>query len=240
MVKQTFLETISFKKHELKGISQNLKLNLIELTIQYVLDLDTDSEHYRGPNLKGEIFFVLENIVLRDIKCLEHFLKRYLLSDGIRLGVTGRNNIHKINCTFEYCQNEKMEKLSFQGEANDVEVFVEHNAFGKVDIVYENDFCGLYRLRIAPGAEIPKHMHKQMSESELVVTDGLNLQNQPVRSGTSIQWPREFPHCYQNTAQTDQLVICIDRPAFKPEDEILLAQEVKLPQLEESMKKNYW
>ena len=47
----------------------------------------------------------------------------------------------------------------------------EVNHFGEVDIWHENDDCGIYLLRIPPGATIPAHFHAEMEEGELIMSD---------------------------------------------------------------------
>lgn len=97
---------------------------------------------------------------------------------------------------------------------------VECKPFGQVDIVYETNDCGIYRLRIASGMNIPTHFHQVMEEHEMILTDGLRLQGQAVRAGCAFSWPREFPHCYENISSTEQVILCVDRPCFIADDEI--------------------
>lgn len=101
----------------------------------------------------------------------------------------------------------------------------EQKPFGRVDIVYETPRCGIYRLRIAPQRSIPTHVHRRMDEYEMILGKHLLLQNQPVAVGTQIAWPRDFPHRYDNPSSVEQTILCIDRPAFIPDDEI----EVHVP-----------
>ena len=102
---------------------------------------------------------------------------------------------------------------------------IEDTLFGKVDVLGEAEEWGLYLLRIAPGKLIPLHFHKRLAESELVLSPGLHLQGQAVAVGTAIDWPRQWPHAYANPTNQEQVILCIDRPPFDPEDEVLCHEE---------------
>jgi hypothetical protein len=96
----------------------------------------------------------------------------------------------------------------------------EEKAFGVVDILWEGQGFGFYRLNLRPGGRIPLHVHRQMEEWELVITPGLVLQNQPAPLFHASQWKKEEPHLYGNATEQWQTLLCVDRPAFIPEDEI--------------------
>ena len=96
----------------------------------------------------------------------------------------------------------------------------EEKPFGSVDVIYEQGGCGVYRLRLRPGGVIPTHVHRQMEESELVLGTGLLLQGRPVARGTAFRWPHGLAHRYVNPMGTEQTVLCVDRPAFQPHDEV--------------------
>lgn len=101
----------------------------------------------------------------------------------------------------------------------------ETKSFGFVDVVFETKECGVYRERVHPKTVLPTHVHHHLDESELVLGDGLLLQGQPVAPGVAHTWPRGFPHRYENVTDVEQSLMCIDRPAFIPTDEI----EVDVP-----------
>ena len=242
---KSIVQEISFLKHELKPLNSLDKASLEGLAIQCTVNSDlqdlAQSEVFIT-RLKCEVLFLIENITLQEIESLSVLLKRYLLSDGTRLNIAGREDILQIKGLLSLQKNEgkSVQQISFVGQCEEINLAVEENTFGKVDVVFENEHCGLYRLRLAPFTKIPVHMHKKMLESELVASDGLNLQGKHVKSGTSIKWPLGFPHRYLNLGEHEQLIICIDKPAFNPEDEILLAHDTSCPDLEENMVKHYW
>jgi len=101
----------------------------------------------------------------------------------------------------------------------------ETQVFGTVDVVFEAPRYGIYLLNIGPGSTIPLHIHKEMEEHELVMGEGLLLQGKPIQAGYAHAWPKEFPHLYQNPTDGIRSILCIDRPSFNPEDEILVDGE---------------
>lgn len=107
-------------------------------------------------------------------------------------------------------------------------VGLERNGFGEVDILHESEDCGVYRLRIAPRSGIPKHYHEQMGEAELVMSDGLLLQGNPVWAGLGHVWPKGFVHAYDNPTDVERSILCINRPAFIPSDEIPAAADAPM------------
>ena len=48
----------------------------------------------------------------------------------------------------------------------------------------------------------------------------MQLTSHSFAAGTAIRWPRQFPHRYDNPSPIEQTVLCIDRPAFTPGDEV--------------------
>jgi FolB domain-containing protein len=115
--------------------------------------------------------------------------------------------------------------LEIQRQRSDFQMITERKSFGFVDVVFETKECGVYRERITPMTALRTHAHHHLDESELVLGDGLLLQGQPVAPGIAHTWPRGFPHRYENVTDIEQSFMCIDRPAFIPNDEV----EVDVP-----------
>ncbi len=89
----------------------------------------------------------------------------------------------------------------------------EEKPFGRVDTLHEGTGYGVYRLRVRPGGVItPEDRQPGMEESDLVLGPGLLLQGQPVERGMAFQWPRGFPHRYENPSATEQTVLRVRRP----------------------------
>jgi len=102
---------------------------------------------------------------------------------------------------------------------------VETKPFGIVDVIHETKEAGIYRLNIAPGQEIPLHVHEQMQESEMVLGDGLLCQGEPCPAGTVHRWPLGAAHKYQNPTSRHQTILCVDSPRFIEEDEVEVSGE---------------
>ena len=115
---------------------------------------------------------------------------------------------------------------------------VETQDFGRVDIIAEGKGFGIYRLRIAPGAAIKTHVHRVMCEHELVLGDGLLLQNKPIGAGWAHCWPLNFPHRYDNPTDQEQTILCVDKPPFIPDDEV--AVDEPLGDLKEAAPEFYY
>jgi hypothetical protein len=101
-----------------------------------------------------------------------------------------------------------------------VTIAQEQKPFGVVDIIHETRDAGIYRLNVAPGAEIPLHAHQIMRESEMVLSDGLFCQRAPIALGTVHRWPAGAAHCYENRGDRYQTILCVDSPRFIESDEI--------------------
>lgn len=110
--------------------------------------------------------------------------------------------------------------LEIHRSARDVTLAHEDKPFGTVDVIEETRHVGIYRLNLAPGREIPLHVHKTMQESEMILGDGLLCQGKPVAAGTMFRWPKDAPHRYDNPTDRWQSILCVDSPPFLPEDEI--------------------
>lgn len=108
-----------------------------------------------------------------------------------------------------------IDKFRFQAE-------VENTRFGYADSLLLTKTFGVYRLRISPGLEIPKHMHKVMEEKEIMLTDGIHLDGKLLPAGHIQVWPHKTPHRYENKTKEEQSILCIDQPPFDASDEILV------------------
>jgi hypothetical protein len=64
-----------------------------------------------------------------------------------------------------------------------------------------------------------------MDEGELVVSDGLMLQNEPVLAGVAHVWPKNFVHEYENRTDAERSILCVNAPKFIPSDERLVEPE---------------
>ena len=110
--------------------------------------------------------------------------------------------------------------LQIERQASWSHVEVETKPFGTVDVIHETRGAGIYRLNVAPGREIPLHLHRRMRESEMVLGHGLLCQGEPCPPGTVHRWPLGAAHTYANPTDRYQTILCVDSPRFIEEDEI--------------------
>ncbi len=106
----------------------------------------------------------------------------------------------------------------------------EDNDWGTVDVIAETRRLGVYRLNVAPGREIPRHVHRRMREAELILGDGLvgwqeGHEPRPLAEGERFTWDRGRAHGYRNTGTGISSILCLDAPPFIPEDEVPLREE---------------
>jgi len=90
--------------------------------------------------------------------------------------------------------------------------------------------AGLYVLNLSPGHSIPLHIHRQMSESEMVLSRGVWCLGEAAPFGTVHEWGHAA-HDYFNPTRTIQRILCIDVPKFIPQDEIILKDGEKEEEL---------
>lgn len=166
----------------------------------------------------GEIRFLLESCRFLLLETAAEALARYLLAPpttdrapvkAVTLKLTKPAALDPVRASLEISRH--VEEMAYE---------VEDKPFGKVDIVFATTGCGIYRLRIAPGASIPTHVHRVMEEHEMILGEGLLLQHRPVPAGTVVHWRHHLAHRYDNPTAVEQTVLCVDRPSFIPDDEI--------------------
>jgi FolB domain-containing protein len=171
--------------------------------------------------LSGELRFLLETADFRMLETAAEALCRYILAPPTE--DSARAPVRAVTLRLfkpEALGRAGLASLQVHRTADEYHYTVEEKPFGQVDIVFQDEHVGIYRLRIAPGRTIPVHEHRVMEEAELVLGHGLLLQGRPVPAGTGFRWSRRFPHRYDNPRELEQTVLCVDRPAFIPDDEV--------------------
>ncbi|MGA9520406.1 MAG: dihydroneopterin aldolase [Myxococcaceae bacterium] len=199
------------------------------LDVEVALYLDTRTAASGGQlrdtinyaRLSGELRFLLESSSFLLLETAADALCRYILAPPTEDG--GRVQVEAVTVRLskpEALTGGAVASLQVHRRAGEYVYGVEDKPFVRVDVLYEDKSLGIYRLRIKPGGTIVTHEHRQMDECELVLGSGLLLQGHPIRAGTGLRWPRHFPHRYDNPQSREQTILCVDRPAFIPEDEI--------------------
>lgn len=169
----------------------------------------------------GEIRFLLEACHFRLLETAAQALCSYLLADSPadrnQAGVEAvRLQLRKPSAL----KSEAVPGLTILRERKDINIGLEVNNFGKVDLIHESSDCGIYRLRIPAGGQIPAHYHEKMAEAEMAISDGLLLQGKPLPAGLAHFWPHHFVHQYDNPTDTERTILCVNRPAFIQSDEV--------------------
>jgi FolB domain-containing protein len=189
-------------------------LGLLKFTVDYA-------------RLAGELRFLLESSRFKLLEGAADALCRYILAPPTE--DSARSQVQAVTLRLAKPQaltGGAVASLTVHRAADEYIFRVEEKPFGRVDVLYEGEGVGIYRLRVRPGGTIATHEHREMEESEMVLSGGLLLQHRPVPAGTGFRWPKRFPHRYDNPGQVEQTILCVDRPAFIPSDEV----EVSVPE----------
>jgi FolB domain-containing protein len=169
----------------------------------------------------NQLAFLLQTCRFKMLETAAHALSQYLLApplpDDERVPVTEvRLRLSKPRAF----AGKGVPSVEITRGADALELARETKKFGTVDILALTRGEGIYRLNLAPGASIPMHEHRVMNESELVLSDGLLLNGQPVQAGSARRWPHGTPHRYDNPTAHWRSILCVDSPPFIPSDEI--------------------
>lgn len=170
--------------------------------------------------LVGELRFLLESASFRLLETAAEALCRYVLAPPTADAPRAQVEAVTLRLSKPTALGSAIATLQVHRRRDEFVFGHEHKPFGEVDVLYEDQSAGIYRLRVKPGGSIATHEHRQMEESELVLGPGLLLQGRPVIAGTGFRWPRHFPHRYDNPQTIEQTILCVDRPAFIPGDEV--------------------
>lgn len=169
----------------------------------------------------AQLSFLLQSCRFRMLETAAHTLARYLLLSPVAGDARARPESVLVRLTKpQALAGLAIPSVEVEREANWPKFEVEDKPFGTVDIIHETKDAGIYRLNIAPGRQIPLHMHQQMQESEMVLGDGLLCQGRPCAPGTVHRWPKGAAHRYDNPTERIQSILCVDAPSFIEEDEI--------------------
>ena len=118
-------------------------------------------------------------------------------------------------------------RVDVWARAEELQFGEELKEWGTVDVIDETRLFGLYRLNVAPGREIPNHVHRRMREAELVLTEGLvgwkdGEEPAPLAVGAVFEWELEQPHGYRCVGPEPGSILCMDAPPFSAEDEVVV------------------
>lgn len=169
----------------------------------------------------SQIAFLLQHARFHLLETAAHALLRFLLAPPS----LGEERARVASATLRLVKPQALggngvPSLEVHRDAAGVRLEREEKPWGTVDIVFTMRELGIYRLNVAPGAAIPLHVHRVMSEAEMTLGDGLVLNGTPVAAGVVHRWPHGAAHRWQNPTDRWQSILCIDSPAFLPTDEV--------------------
>ena len=211
------------------------------LRVDAYLELDTRAagQHQRLREsvdyaaVAGQLTFLLTACRFQLIETAAQALARFLLLPPAKSERRAQIDAVRLRLTKSYAlAGRAIPYVEIQRDASEFSLSVEKSKFGEVDVVFERPELGIYRLNVEPKGSIPLHVHRQMHESELVLTDGLLCQGKPVAAGAVFHWPHGAAHRYDNPTDRVQTVLCVDSPRFIAEDEVEVEGEaIELTQL---------
>ncbi len=112
--------------------------------------------------------------------------------------------------------------LEISRHRDDMDYRVKERSFGVLHVAHETPNIGIYRLDLAPGQSVPLHMHPMLQEAEMLLSDGILVQNVAGSRGSIRLWPKCFPHGYENPTEETQGILCLCRPSYSDAGEVLV------------------
>lgn len=176
--------------------------------------------------ISAQLMFLLKSCRFGLLETAAHVLARHLLAppaEGERRAAVQEAMIRLTKP--RALRSGAAASVEIRRVASWVQITREIKPFGTVDIINETREAGIYRLNVAPGKTIPMHVHRQMQEAEMMLSDGLHCQGRPVPVLTVFRWPADAPHHYENRTDRWQTILCVDRPPFIEQDEIAIDAE---------------
>jgi dihydroneopterin aldolase len=112
--------------------------------------------------------------------------------------------------------------LQIERSTSDVEYGVQARPLGNAQVVLETPNLGVYRTIIRPGETLPLHLHPNLDEAEMLLTEGLDIQGEPGKRGSIRLWPKGTAHTYQNSTNRCQSLLSLCRPHLRDSDLVLV------------------
>jgi FolB domain-containing protein len=176
--------------------------------------------------LAQQVGFLLRSCEFRMIETAAHALARYLLAAPAPDERRAQIERLRLRLTKPFALGETAQpSLLIERDRQWVDLMREPRDFGFVEVIHETRDAGIYRLSIAPGASIPLHQHKQMRQSEMVLSEGLMCQRKPIPAGAAHRWPLGAAHCYDNPTDRYQSILCVAAPRFDTSDQLEVGGE---------------
>lgn len=171
--------------------------------------------------ISAQLAFLLTHCRFRMLETAAHVLARYLLAPPAPGEERAQIEEARLRLTKPGALRDRARpSLEIRRDASWAYLRHEEKPFGVVDVIGETRDAGIYRLNVAPGRNIPLHVHRRMREAEMVLSDGLLCQGRPVVAGAVHRWPHGAAHRYDNPTNRYQTILCVDAPRFMEDDEI--------------------
>lgn len=184
----------------------------VEERVRYTVDYDF---------LSAQLVFLLQAARFRLLETAAHVIARYVLAPPPPSGQRAQVDSVRVKLTKPGAlAGRATPSVEITRDKSWCTMVVEEKPFGTVDVIEETSDRGIYRLNVKPKGAIPLHVHRVMTESELVLTSGLCCQGRPAAVGTVFRWPKGAKHLYENPTERVQSILCIDSPRFDESDEI--------------------
>jgi len=174
-------------------------------------------------NIAAQILFILRLGQFHLLETACHALCRTLLLPPAE--AERRAAIESVRLRIEKPQGlrgQAIPCLEVSRHRRDMSYRVRERSFGNLHIVHETPNIGIYRLNLAPGQRVPLHMHPMLQEAEMLLSDGILVQNVAGSRGSIRVWPKSFPHSYENPTVETQGILCLCRPAYSEAGEVLV------------------
>jgi FolB domain-containing protein len=210
-----------------RHVPQKLRLDLsMGCSTEQAARKETLSASVDYAAIAAQLGFLLRSCEFRLIETAAHALARYLLAPPALGERRAQIDWVGLRLSKPFALGDgALPSLYIERERNWVTIAQEHKPFGVVDIIHETREASIYRLNVAPAAEIPLHVHHVMREAEMVLSEGLLCQRVPVAIGTVHRWPQGAAHTYANPSQRFQTILCVDSPRFIETDEVMVDGE---------------
>ena len=210
-----------------RNVPQPLRLDLsMGLSTEQAARKEMLSASVDYSAIAAQLGFLLRSCDFRMLETAAHALARYLLAPPA---------LGEKRAQIEWVGLRLTKPLALGGAATPslyierdrhwVSIEQEQKPFGVVDIIHETRDASIYRLNMAPGSIIPLHVHRIMREAEMVLSDGLLCQREPIAVGAVHYWPTGAAHCYENPSDRYQTILCVDSPHFIESDEVVVQGE---------------
>jgi FolB domain-containing protein len=207
-----------------RNLPQKLRVDLaMHFSTEHAARKEAVSATVDYSTIAAQLAFLLRSCEFGLLETAAHALARYLLAPPALGERRAQIEAISLKLTKPYALGgAAVPSLCIERDRNWVSISHEEKPFGVVDIIHETRRASIYRLNVAPGAEIPLHVHKVMRESEMVLSEGLLCQNEPIAVGAVHHWPKAAAHSYANPTQKFQTILCVDSPHFIETDEIVV------------------